>query len=718
MSDQKTDFNAGLTSNGIPRSVPGFPVGGLQHSGRRKSFSLPQLLEGIFSKLYPLFSVDCAALVVYEQGCITHSYVTQCNACGECTCQDTLSRPVSLCPMTAEISEFQFPVLKSAADWTEQFGENHHLLNHPADYLFHCYIPLESNNQVLGTFELHNLKSGFSAEVLSFCCNISDLLSGLLATMDKEEELPEKFLHESAAKDHHSGGDELEGILLSFLPVLKSVSATGSRNEFVAIIKQHLTGYLKAGHAEVYLLNNDHTKVMDNHAEGEGKAPADIAMFPFDKDSIGREVRLSAVETLPCSGIDKAYIDLLIEKGIRTFITLPLSKGDIVAGVVAVGLTREVKPGNSLMNILEAAATQISLALWNVFATEQISEQLIEIQKYKEKISEHTLHAEEELPGTYHHPEIAGSSAPMQQVFRLLERISAADTTVLILGETGTGKDLVAKAIHNGSDRRQKRMIKINCGAIPPNLVESELFGHEKGSFTGATERRIGKFEQADKSTIFLDEVGELSADLQVKLLRVLQEKEIERIGGKNSITIDVRIISATNRNLIEEVEAGRFRTDLFYRLNVFPVTLPPLRARKSDIPALAAFFLAQFNARSGRKIIGFSKKLVSAMMAYSWPGNVRELEQLIERQVLLTQGPMISELDIPDEEKGSLAHHITGSPVKTILENERDHILSVLERCNGKISGPHGAARLLGIPATTLNSKIKRLGLSKKHSY
>lgn len=312
--------------------------------------------------------------------------------------------------------------------------------------------------------------------------------------------------------------------------------------------------------------------------------------------------------------------------------------------------------------------------------------------------------------------EIVGHSPQMQEVYKLLNRIANSETTVLVLGETGTGKELIAKAIHDGSARSQKPMIKVNCAAIPPSLIESELFGHEKGSFTGATEKRIGKFEQAHNGTIFLDEIGELSLDLQVKLLRVLQEKEIERVGGKSTIRTDVRIISATNRNLQEEVEAGRFRRDLFYRLNVFPVSLPALRTRKSDIETLANFFLAKYARKSNRTIHGFSRKAVSSMMAYSWPGNVRELEHLVERQVLMASGPVITEVAIPTLAEQSLSTAI--APVKTIFENERDHIFMVLELCNGKISGPHGAAKLLGVPATTLNSKIKRLGLTKRHSF
>ena len=318
--------------------------------------------------------------------------------------------------------------------------------------------------------------------------------------------------------------------------------------------------------------------------------------------------------------------------------------------------------------------------------------------------------------GSFAQSSIVGNGPAMRRVFQLLDRVADSETTVLILGETGTGKELIAKAIHCGSSRREETMVRVNCAAIPVNLVESVLFGHEKGSFTGATERRIGKFELAHKSTLFLDEIGELSLELQVKLLRVLQEKEIERVGGSNTIPVDVRIVSATNRDLEREVEQGRFRRDLYYRLNVFPVSLPPLRHRRDDIPLLAEHFLKRFSQKSNRQISGFSQRAMADMMNYHWPGNVRELEHLIERQVVMSTGPILKEIEIPGSAQLMMVHGAEPAAVKTIAENERDHIFAVLKLCNGKISGKNGAAKLLGVPATTLNSKIKRLGLSKKH--
>ena len=297
-----------------------------------------------------------------------------------------------------------------------------------------------------------------------------------------------------------------------------------------------------------------------------------------------------------------------------------------------------------------------------------------------------------------------------------MSQVASSNSTVLILGETGTGKELIARAIHNTSPRKDKVMVKVNCAALPANLIESELFGHEKGSFTGAYTLRIGKFELANKSTLFLDEIGELSMELQVKLLRVLQEKEIERIGGKHSIKVDVRIITATNRNLQKEVKEGRFRSDLFYRLNVFPVTLPSLRQRKEDLPLLVPHFIDRFSRNTGKKITGVSSRAMKEIMAYQWPGNIRELEHLIERLVLLAEGPIIKSTHLPLFE----SFEATPEPpadrgVQTITEMEKDHIVRVLEQCNWKVSGIGGAAEVLQIPNTTLHSKMKKLGIFKK---
>lgn len=333
----------------------------------------------------------------------------------------------------------------------------------------------------------------------------------------------------------------------------------------------------------------------------------------------------------------------------------------------------------------------------------------------KQKIREReTVLATAEEPTPF--PGIIGNSAELLKVFHLVKVVAPTDTSVLILGESGTGKEGIAENIHASSARKSKPLIKVNCGALPATLIESELFGHEKGAFTGATEQRIGKFEQANKSTIFLDEIGDMPIDLQVKLLRVLQEKEIDRVGGKGSIRVDIRIIAATNRDLEKEVMEGRFRMDLYYRLNVFPILMPPLRARKKDIPALVAFFLERFCRRNNCPVKKVAPAAMESLLSYAWPGNIRELQYLLERTVLLTPGYTINEFQLPGIAAVTVPSLSAG--VKTIRQVEAEHIRSVLQLCRGKMYGQGGAAEMLQIPYTTLVSRMKKLGIKIEKNY
>jgi transcriptional regulator with GAF, ATPase, and Fis domain len=310
---------------------------------------------------------------------------------------------------------------------------------------------------------------------------------------------------------------------------------------------------------------------------------------------------------------------------------------------------------------------------------------------------------------------IIGNSHQILSVQDLIAIVAPLDTSVLILGESGTGKERIAKSIHELSSRSKKPLIIVNCASLPANLIESELFGHEKGAFTGAVERRIGKFELADNGTIFLDEIGEMPQELQVKLLRVLQEQEIERIGGKSTIKISVRIIAATNRNLEKEVEEGRFRLDLYYRLYVFPILIPPLRERLDDIPALTDHFIKYYSQKNGKKIAGVSQAVSNQLREYHWPGNVRELEHLIERSMLLNFGTLIDQVVLPKLFTANSGVSSFENRLKSDEENSRDHIIAVLRKCNGKVSGAGGAAEILAMQPTTLHSKIKKLGISKE---
>jgi len=395
-----------------------------------------------------------------------------------------------------------------------------------------------------------------------------------------------------------------------------------------------------------------------------------------------------------------AYAKLWKTTGLKNMYALPLRAGDTNIGTIWL-LANRLSP-----LIVKGICSQIAIAIANIQANEKLL-------AYKKQLEDENDYLKEQIRTIYNFSGIIGNSAAMQEVYRMISIVGGTNTTVLILGESGTGKELVARAIHNSSPRKDALMVKVNCAALPPGLIESELFGHEKGAFTGAIDKRIGKFELADHSTLFLDEIGEMPLEAQVKLLRVIQERELERVGGKQTIKVDVRLIAATNRNLEQAVSEGRFREDLYYRLNVFPIPLPPLRERPEDIEPLANFFVNKYNRNSGKNIKKIAPKALQQLRSYTWPGNVRELEHLVERSVLLSQGDTLQEVLIP---RSGVAEKTNPALLanRSLEEVERSYIIEVLKRCGGKISGAGGAAEILEIPGNTLHSKIKKLGIDK----
>jgi PAS domain S-box-containing protein len=333
-------------------------------------------------------------------------------------------------------------------------------------------------------------------------------------------------------------------------------------------------------------------------------------------------------------------------------------------------------------------------------------------EQERNRLQQQNLYLREEIKSEYNFEEIIGGSPALQGVLAKVAQVAPTDSTVLILGETGTGKELVARAVHHASRRKDRPLIKVNCSALPMGLVESELFGHERGAFTGATDKRVGRFELADGGTIFLDEVGELPLETQVKLLRVLQEREFERVGGGKTIRVDVRVIAATNRDLAQAVTDGRFRQDLYYRLNVFPVSLPPLRERTEDIPLLVHYFVERYAAKIGRVITRVPDEAMQRLLAYPWPGNVRELENVIERGVIISTGP---ELAAGPALLPVLPAAVAPPSESTSMQDvSRQHIVAVLQRTGWRIDGPQGAARLLNMHPSTLRSRMQKLGIKR----
>ena len=334
-----------------------------------------------------------------------------------------------------------------------------------------------------------------------------------------------------------------------------------------------------------------------------------------------------------------------------------------------------------------------------------------ELQQLKNQLEAENIYLQQELQSDEQFGEIIGQSDAIKYVLFKITQVAPTDTTVLITGETGTGKELVARAIHGASSRKDRPLIKVNCGALSPTLIESELFGHEKGAFTGAVGRKPGRFELANGGTIFLDEIGELPPELQVKLLRVIQENEFERLGGNKTLKVDVRIIAATNRNLKAEVDQGTFREDLWYRVNVYPITMPPLRQRKEDIPLLVEHFANMYAKKFGKNIASVSPKTMEELQTHSWPGNIRELANVIERAVIHTHG---TALQVVDHFKPAAVDSV---PTETLEAVEREYIIRTLENTGWRIEGPHGAARILGLNPSTLRTRMIKLGIQRRRA-
>ena len=411
----------------------------------------------------------------------------------------------------------------------------------------------------------------------------------------------------------------------------------------------------------------------------------------------------------------------LIAAGIFSDCIVPLVVGGKSIGTLNVGSTERNQYSDEDLETLQETANQVALAVANMLSYEEIVE-------LKGRLENENVYLQEEIRTEHNFEEIIGNSPALLAALRKVEQVAPTDSTVLINGETGTGKELIARAIHDRSARKNRPLLKVNCSAISAGLVESELFGHVKGAFTGAFERHIGRFELADGGTIFLDEIGELPLGTQVKLLRVLQEREFEPVGSNRPVKVDVRVIAATNRNLPESIKAGDFRSDLYYRLNVFPIDVPPLRQRGTDISQIAMFFLARFSKKFGKKIQGMPRATVDRLMSYSWPGNIRELQNVVERGVILSQSSVLElEADVIPalmpadssimDDQSNVVECILPPAVPTSLtleEIERGHIVTVLNQTRGVVEGPRGAAKILGLHPNTLRHRMQKLGLKR----
>jgi formate hydrogenlyase transcriptional activator len=419
--------------------------------------------------------------------------------------------------------------------------------------------------------------------------------------------------------------------------------------------------------------------------------------------------------------------DLAAAEGIKTFCNIPLVNRDRALGILSILRTTDTPFSSEDVNFLSRASGQIAIAIENALAYREISE-------LKDKLAQEKLYLEEEIRSDFNFENIVGNSPALKHVLEMVETVAPSDSTVLLLGETGTGKELIARAIHDRSRRKDRTFVKLNCAAIPTGLLESELFGHEKGAFTGAIIQKVGRMELADQGTLFLDEVGDIPIEIQPKLLRALQEREFERLGSTHTRRVNIRLIAATNRDLEKMIAAREFRSDLYYRLHVFPIRIPPLRERREDIPQLVSYFVQKFSKQMQKKIEAISPAVMKGLTAWEWPGNIRELENFIERSVIITRGKSLdaplgelrktntiefSRADLHEVEEVA-AERGNSSSGKTSVADEyenkqRDEITRALTVCKGRVGGAKGAAARLGMNRTTLLSRMRKFGIYAK---
>jgi PAS domain S-box-containing protein len=504
--------------------------------------------------------------------------------------------------------------------------------------------------------------------------------------------------------------------------LLRTVSEATSGltgEDFLIELARHITMTLTMRYALITECANDAKTRLRTLCYVDGEKVLDN--FEYDTADIPCEIIMEGKDFFMPKGVEAKFPK---EKGIESAVGVPIystKSGDIIGHILAIdpnAVTTE-KNQTSILKIFAARAgaeiERMKAEKELEKANEQLKLRLKEIETLKNQLQLENKYLQEEIKLTYNFEEIISRSKDFQKILQQIQQVASTDATVLILGESGTGKELIARAVHNISNRSKRPLVKVNCATLPANLIESELFGHEKGAFTGAMDRKIGRFELADGGSIFLDELGELPVELQAKLLRVLQEGEFERLGNPKTMKVNVRVIAATNRNLLQAIEKKEFREDLYYRLNVFPILCPPLRDRKEDIPLLVKHFCQKHEGKIGRKISNIPAKVMDALMAYNWPGNIRELENIIERAMILSQGGSLEYGEWIPVERFQASANGNGTPSSTKLEDvEKEHIIEVLKKTGWKVSGEKGAAKILGLNPTTLEARMKKMGIKR----
>ena len=554
-----------------------------------------------------------------------------------------------------------------------------------------CILPLKRGNRRIGLLSFGKTEAGAYAEELPFLSLVADQIALAI-------DAAVNFYVSQRAQDRFKLILDLTNQVVSNLDFRDLLHATSVNIRHV----------MKCDAAAIMLADSD-AKYLRVHALDfpdsrgifvEGAQVPIAGSMPGDAFRTGKPIvinRLDPAETPP-EMYNKAKAE-----GLNSFCDIPLISRQRILGLLAVARHEENTFDQEEVAFLSLVANQVAIAIENALAYGEITE-------LRDRLAQEKLYLEDEIRGEMDFEGIVGQSSGLRHVLQLVETVAPSDSTVLLLGETGTGKELIARAIHDRSRRKDRTFVKINCAAIPTGLLESELFGHERGAFTGAITQKIGRLELADRGSLFLDEVGDIPFEIQPKLLRALQEREFERLGSTATKKVDVRLVAATNRNLEKMIEDREFRSDLYYRLNVFPIRIPPLRERPEDIRLLVRYFAQKYGRRMEKQIDSVPAATMKKLASWHWPGNIRELENFIERSVILTQG---SALQVP---VGELTNHGNSAPVTISTGSaERDEIVQILKETGGRVAGPKGAAERMGIKRTTLISRMKKLGIDTR---
>ena len=658
---------------------------------------LPSLFHDLVQRLHHVVNFEYMRLLLHDPErdvMRLHTLETPNQSCDALGCQEL---PVAESP-GGWVWQHQQPLLVSDVEKETRFPRVTEVMRQQGVKSY-CVVPLTTAQRRLGALGFGSLQEAtYDGSDLEFLQQVAKQVAVAVDNALNSQSVQSHQQDLARERDHLRLLLEVNNAVVSRLDLRDVFAATA------ASLRRVIPHVL----ASLYLYDPDN-EVVSRHAldspGGKGLLQEGF-VGPIDSTPAGPAIRTGKPALFDEDDLKRLQSDvgrLLLEEGVKSGCCVPLKSHNRLLGTLNIASLHSGAFSQDDVDLLSQVANQIAIAVENALAYRQIEE-------LKDKLNKEKLYLEDEIRTEYNFEEIIGESAALKRILKQVETVAPTDSTVLIQGETGTGKELIARAIHNLSKRRERTFVKMNCAAIPTGLLESELFGHERGAFTGAIAQKVGRFELAHGGTLFLDEVGDVPLELQSKLLRVLQEQEFERLGSNRTIRVDVRLVAATNQDLAQMVTDKLFRSDLYYRLNVFPITAPPLRERPEDIPLLVRYFAQKYARLMNKQIETIPAGAMTALAKYHWPGNIRELENLIERSVILSQGPdlhaPLGELKVP----ATPAHN----GAATLEAAEREHIQRVLRETNWVIGGPSGAATRLGMKRTTLQSKIRKLGISR----